>query len=583
MRRSKIICTIGPASESPEVIKELIMAGMNVARLNFSHGTHGEHRQRVNTIRQAARELKATVAILLDTKGPEIRTGRLSQPVELVAGQKFILTSRDVPGDRNMISISYPGLCTEVHPDTTILISDGLISLTVTETGAQEITCMVAGGGVLKSQQGINIPGIDLNLPAITQKDIADIDLGISLDVDFVAASFVRTAWEVLAIRKILEEKNAQIDIIAKIENSQAVKNFADILEVSDGIMVARGDLGVEIPAEEVPMVQKMIIAMCNQAGKPVITATQMLESMTLHPRPTRAEASDVANAVLDGTDALMLSGETAAGKYPVEAVKTMVRIAQKTEQSLFHKVKAGFVPEFMPQDTTNAVSYATSVTSDALQAAAIITPTESGSTARMVAKYRPRSPVIAVTSQEGVQRKLSLVWGVFPVKINKTEGTDALLSEAIRATLEVGLVNLGDLLVITAGVPAGVPGTTNMLKVRVVGEILVKGQGIGTGSTTGTVRIARSVEEAVQKVRGKEDILVMPATDKDVVKVMEKAGAIITEAGGLTSHAAIVGLNLKVPTIVGVEQVCSLLEEGATITVDASRGVIYKGMSRVL
>lgn len=583
MRQTKIVCTIGPASESPEIVKELIMAGMNVARLNFSHGTHEDHRLRIYTVRRVARELGVPISILLDTKGPEIRTGQLSRPVQLVEGQKFTLTSKDIVGNVHQVSITYPGLCQEVTPGTTILISDGLISLMVIETNPEEITCTVTFGGLLKSQQGVNIPGVAVNLPALTEKDIADINLGIRLDVDFIAVSFVRKAADVIAIRKILEQKKVQIDIIAKIENYKGVKNFDSILIVADGIMVARGDLGVEIPAEEVPLVQKMVIEKCNRVGKPVITATQMLESMTQYPRPTRAEASDVANAVLDGSDALMLSGETAAGKFSVEAVRTMARIIERTEQAFYLQRKSAFPPYEMPQNTTDAISYATSVTASALAAAAIITSTESGSTARMVAKYRPQVPIIAATSNTGVQRRLSLVRGIYPIKINNTEGTDAMIYEAINAALQTEQVKCGDLVVVTAGVPAGVPGTTNLLKVHVVGEILAKGQGIGTGSKTGKVRLVRTAEEAIQKIESKEDILVTYSTDREFIQAMKKAGAVITEEGGLTSHAAIVGLNLHVPTVVGLKNVFSILEDGCIITIDADRGVIYKGISRVL
>ncbi len=583
MRQTKVVCTIGPASESPGIVGELIKTGMNVARLNFSHGSHEEHEKRIHIIRQAAEELGVTVAILLDTKGPEIRTGVLTEPVKLLTGQRLILTSRDIQSDENQVTVSYPELCTEVKAGTNILVSDGLIKLKVLETNGTDITCEVVNGGILKSQQGINVPEIKLNLPALTDKDIADINLGIKLGVDFIAASFIRKAEDVLEIRKILELWEAKIDIIAKIESLEGVANFDSILTVADGIMVARGDLGVEIPTEEVPLVQKKIIAKCNEVGKPVITATQMLESMIQNPRPTRAEASDVANAVLDGTDALMLSGETAAGKFPIEAVKTMVSIAERTEEAFEHNKINISNSINIPEKTTDAICYSTSLTASTLKAAAIITLTESGSTARMVAKYRPSSPIIAVTSQPGVKRQLSLVRGVCPLGMENTEGTDAMINSAITSALVGGLVKVGDLVVITAGVPAGVPGTTNLLKVHIIGEIVAKGQGLGNGSHTGTVRFVRTPEEAMERVKVKDDIIVAYSTDIEYIPALEKAGAIVTEADGLTSHAAIVGLNLGLPTIVGLKDEISALEDGMMITVDASRGVIYRGISRVL
>lgn len=584
MRRTKIVCTIGPASDSVEVIKKLLLAGMNVARLNFSHGTHEEHGRRIASIRRAAGEAGKNVAIMLDTKGPEIRLGFFKEePVVLSEGGLVTLTTEDIKGDKERIPVNYPGLPGDVRAGDTILVADGLIALKVLSTTETEIRCRVENGGELTSQKGVNVPGVAVNLPAVTEKDIQDIRFGIEQRLDFIAASFVRKAADVLAIRQILEDAGADIDIIAKIENREAVNNLDEIIKVSDGIMVARGDLGVEIPAEEVPLVQKAIIERCNRAGKPVVTATQMLESMIHNPRPTRAEASDVANAIFDGTDAVMLSGETAAGKYPVEAVETMARIAQRAEAALHYEEMLGKRRTVTPQRTvTDAISYATCATAQDLGAAAIITSTESGHTAKMVSKYRPRAPIVAVTPHAKVMRKLALVWGVQPLLVGVRNNTDEMMAAAVEVSLSAGLIKGGDLVVITAGVPVGVHGTTNLIRVHTVGDILARGIGIGHKAVTGVVRVARTVREALEKMRP-GDILVAPATDSDYIPAMEKAGAVITEVGGLTSHAAIVCLEFGIPVVVGVEAATAILPEGETVTVDGQRGLIYSGTARVL
>ncbi|AZR74623.1 pyruvate kinase [Anoxybacter fermentans] len=582
MRRTKIVCTIGPASESKEVLKELIKAGMNVARLNFSHGSHEEHGRRIKRIREAAKELGVNVAIMLDTKGPEIRSGILKEDkVELVKGQKLILTTEEIEGDANRVSVSYKNLPNDLYEGARILVDDGLIELKVEKIYENEIHTVVINGGILGSRKSINLPGVKINLPALTQKDIDDLKFGIEQGVDFIAASFVRKAADVLEIRRILEEAGADIHIISKIENAEGVENIDEIIKVSDGIMVARGDLGVEIPAEQVPIVQKMIIRKCNKAGKPVITATQMLDSMIRNPRPTRAEASDVANAIFDGTDATMLSGETAAGSYPVEAVKMMARIAERTESSLsFEEILANFdTPE---ATTTDAISYATCNIALDLGAAAIITSTRSGYTARAVSKYRPKSPIIAATPNESVLRKLLLAFGVYPILVPETSTTDEMIEVSVNGALEQGLINEGDLVVITAGTPVGVPGTTNLLKVHVAGKVLVRGTGIGKTAKTGRVVIANNAKEAIEKVK-EGDILVAYETDREWMPAIEKVVAIITERGGLTSHAAIVGLNLGIPVIVGAEDAMSILEDEMVVTVDCIRGQVYRGKATVL
>ncbi|OAB43255.1 pyruvate kinase [Paenibacillus glacialis] len=473
MRKTKIVCTIGPASESLENIKKLIMAGMNVARLNFSHGDFDEHGNRINVIRQASQELGKTVAILLDTKGPEIRTGKLAvEPIELVQDEYITLTTEEILGDKNRISITYADLPSDVEPGSTILIDDGLIGLTVVEVQGTEIKCLIVNGGTIKSKKGVNVPGVRISLPGITEKDANDIIFGIGQDIDFIAASFVRKASDVLEIRELLERHNAgHINIISKIENQEGVDNLDEILAVSDGLMVARGDLGTEIPAEDVPLVQKMMIEKANWAGKPVITATQMLDSMQRNPRPTRAEASDVANAIFDGTDAIMLSGETAAGKYPVESVLTMSRIAEKAESALNYREL--FLKQSTIQETTitEAISQAVTISALDLNAKAIISSTETGHTARVVSKYRPEAPIIAVTTEDRTMRRLTLTWGVTPVKGKLASTTDEMFDYAIQGGINSGLVNEGDLVVITAGVPLGRSGSTNLIKVSVINK----------------------------------------------------------------------------------------------------------------
>lgn len=584
MRKTKIVCTIGPASESLENLKKLIHAGMNVCRLNFSHGDFEEHGSRIKNIRQAVKETGKNVAILLDTKGPEIRTGKLKEePIELVQDETLVLTTEEILGDKNRISITYKDLPRDVQAGSTILIDDGLIGLTVTAIQGNDIVTRIVNGGTIKSKKGVNVPGVKISLPGITEKDANDIVFGIEQGVDFIAASFVRKASDVLEIRELLEKHNANhIQIISKIENQEGVDNLDEILEVSDGLMVARGDLGVEIPAEEVPLVQKTMIKKCNRAGKPVITATQMLDSMQRNPRPTRAEASDVANAIFDGTDAIMLSGETAAGKYPLESVQTMSRIAERAESAL--EYREIFLKQSQSQQVsvTEAISQAVANSALDLDAKAIVTSTESGYTARMVSKYRPKAPIIAVTPNEQVIRRLALIWGVIPVLGQEAGNTDELIEQAIDSSVQAGYVNLGDLVVITAGVPVGRSGTTNLIKVHHVGELIAKGQGIGTQTATGKVVTARTAEEALSKVTD-GCILVTVTTDKEYMPAFERAGAVITEVGGITSHAAVVGLSLGIPVIVGVENALSKLSDGMDASVYAELGVIYSGKQNVM
>ena len=463
IKKTKIVCTLGPASENEKTLRELIKNGLNVCRLNFSHGSHEEHKGRMDLVKKLREELNMPTAILLDTKGPEIRTGKFDAPeVLLEEGQTFTITMKDVMGNKEMCTVSYKGLANDVKTGDTILIDDGLVGLTVKEVNGDDIVCEVQNSGIVKNHKGVNVPGVKVNLPAITEKDRSDIEFGIEQGIDFIAASFVRKVSDVLAIREILEENNAtHIKIISKIENQEGVDNLDEIIEVSDGIMVARGDLGVEIPTEEIPVVQKLMIKKCNEAGKPVITATQMLDSMIRNPRPTRAEVTDVANAIYDGTDAIMLSGETAAGKYPVEAVKTMATIAKRAEETMRNRrTKIN-----KSKNVTDAISYATCTTAMDLDARAILSSTASGHTARMVSKFRPDCPIIATTSDESVRRQLSLTWGVIPVMRNKSANTDQVIVNSIEAAKTAEYVNENDIVVITAGGSE----TTNLIKVETV------------------------------------------------------------------------------------------------------------------
>ncbi len=585
LRKTKIVCTIGPSSENKAVFKELAKAGLNVARLNFSHGSHEEHLGRIKMIKEVREELKLPIAILLDTKGPEIRTGKFDEPVyTLVEGQEFVLTTEDFLGNQNKCQISYKGLPQDVVLGDKILIDDGLIELEVMSVNGNDIHTKVLNGGDVKNNKGVNVPGVSINLPAITQKDIDDIIFGIENGIDFIAASFIRKASDVLEIRRVLEENNAhEIHIISKIENQEGLDNLEEILEVSDGLMVARGDLGVEIPTEMVPLAQKRMIELCNRDGKPVITATQMLDSMIRNPRPTRAEATDVANAIFDGTDAVMLSGETAAGKYPIEAVQTMASIAKAAEGALNYKEllekKSALADE---AGVTYSVSRATAATALDLDAAAIITATSSGFTSKKVSKLKPKAPVIACTVSDLACRKLALVWGVFPFVIGEATSTDRIFEMSVQKAKDNGFITDGDLVVITAGVPVGVSGATNIMKVHLVGEVLIKGTGLIKSLVRGHVCVGSSAEELAAKFK-EGDIIVATSTDKDVVPFIEKCSGYIVEEGGYTSHGAIVALNLKKPCIVGASHATELLKDGMEVTLDSAKGIVYAGKSRVL
>lgn len=577
MRKTKIICTMGPATDDPQVLRQIMLAGMDVARINMSHQTHEQQLVRINQIKQIREELKLPVAILIDTKGPEIRLGQMKGKVELKTGDTFTLTTEEIIGDQSRASITYPELPQDVRPGTQILIDDGLIALEVATTTLTDIHCTVINGGVISSSKGINVPNTKLSMPFMSDKDRDDIAFACQVDADFIAASFTRRADDILQIRQELEKHQTgeqNIRIIAKIENGEGVDNIDAIIRVSDGIMVARGDMGVEIPLEEIPGLQKMMIQKACAAGLQVITATQMLDSMMKNPRPTRAETTDVANAIYDGTSAIMLSGETAAGLYPVEAVKTMSRIAERTEQNidyveLFQNRKIKDAP-----NVTNAISHATVTTAHDMGAAAIVTVSKTGSTARMISRFRPACPIICCTTNPQAQRQMNLSWGVIPLMAEEKTDLDELCDHATDLAVRAGYVENGELIVFTAGSPLGIAGTTNLLKVHLVGNILVEGDGVTSYSVSGNLCVAHSEEEALQQYHP-GDILVIHHTTNALLPVLKEVSGIITEVGGANSHAAIVGMALELPVLVGAKNALQLLKSGSTVTLDAERGIV--------
>lgn len=583
MRKTKIVCTLGPATDDESVLTQMIESGMDIARLNFSHGDYPDHKMRMDELKRVREKLGSFVALLLDTKGPEIRIGTFKQgKITILDGQDFTLTTDEVDGDETIVSISYKTLPQEVGRGNRIMIDDGLIELEVLNVTNTQIHCRVVNGGKVSNRKGINVPGVTLNMPYLSEKDRKDIIFGIQNDVDYIAASFVRNAFDVLEVRKVLEQNNGtNIHIIAKIENNDGVKNIDEILKVCDGIMVARGDMGVEIPIEDLPRVQKMLISKCYKAGKKVITATQMLESMIEKPRPTRAEVTDVANSVYDGTSAMMLSGETAVGKHPVEAVRTMARIAEKAEAAIDYKTNFK-KSDLSSTSVTNAISHATCMTAHDLEAAAIITVSKSGHTARMVSKYRPSCPIIAATVDEKVARQLSLSWGVVPIITEYKENSDDLFEHAVEESIKTGLVKNGDLVVLTGGVPLGVSGTTNILKVHLVGHVLCQGVGANHLFASGTLCVAKSEDEAIRTFN-QGDILVIKETSNNILDILKKCSGIITEGSGLTSHAAIVGMTLGIPVITDAKNATQLLKSGVVVTIDGTRGQVYSGIAKVL
>jgi len=577
MRRTKIICTLGLASQTPEVIEQLMGAGMNVARFNFSHGTHASHKKMFDIVCAVREKLDIPVATLLDTKGPEIRLGEIEGGrATLEEGGEFVLTARPVMGDSTKASISHQGLAGDVAPGCRLLIDDGLIELRVTRVEGADIVCKVLNGGDISNRKGVNVPGVALSMPYISDQDRKDIEFGLKTGFDFIAASFVRNAADIMEIRGILNEHESNDTlVIAKIESADGVKNIDEILRVSDGIMVARGDMGVEIPFEELPALQKLLIEKAYNAGKIVITATQMLESMIKSPRPTRAEATDVANAIYDGTSAVMLSGETAAGLYPVKAAETMARIAERTEADINYQ-KRFQSKEYTPENAsvTNAISHATCTTAYDLRAKAIIAVTMSGTTARRISKYRPDMPIIGSTTSPKTYRQMSMSWGVIPLMLQEQDDLNQLFSHAVGSARNNGIVDNGDVVVITTGVPLGVSGTTNLIKVHIAGDVLIFGKGVNTLTACGNVCVAHSDEEALKYFRP-GDILVMKKTSNNVLSLLKSASAIITEEEGTNSHAAVVGLVLDIPVIVGAEHATNILKSGTIVTVDAEQGIV--------
>lgn len=579
MRRTKIICTMGPATDNDEVLRELMLSGMDVARLNFSHGTHEEALERINRIKRIREELDMPVAILLDTKGPEVRVKEFKEgKVELKEGQKFTLCTDDVEGDENQVSITYADLPKDVKVGDRVLIDDGLIEMEVMSVKSKRILCKVKNGGVVSNKKGVNVPNVSLSMPYMSQKDIDDILFGIKQDVDFIAASFVRTAADVKEIKTLLRDNGGRnIGVIAKIENAEGVDNIDDIIRETHGIMVARGDMGVEIAMEDLPVIQKRLIKKTYRAGKVVITATQMLDSMIRNPRPTRAEATDVANAIYDGTSAIMLSGETAIGKYPVETVKTMASIAERTENDIDYVKRLARINFDSRMDVTNAISHATCTTAHDLHASAVIALTYSGGTAMQLSKFRPSCPIIAPTLSPKARRILNLSWGVIPIMSEARSNTDELFDHAVECAQKTGLIKDGDLVVITGGAPMGVAGTTNIMKVHLVGHILVSGNGLDNISTTANVCVATSEEELKKNFR-EGDIVVTNNVTKNMISTLKKAAGIISEEMGEANNATVLAAALDIPVIVAAAGATKVLKSGTTITMDAKRGLVYSG-----
>lgn len=597
-RRTKIVATIGPATNQPEVLRDLIQAGATTLRLNFSHGSHEDHQRHIRLIRQTSYELNQPVGILQDLQGPKIRLGIFENgPIVLKNGDPFILTSRAVPGSATISSVTYDLLAEEVPEGARILLDDGRVEMLVerVDKGQQDLHCVVTCGGPLSNNKGVNFPGVYLSIKALTDKDRHDLMFGLDQGVDWVALSFVRNPQDIMEIKELISSAGKNVPVIAKIEKHEAIEQMEIILSMCDGVMVARGDLGVELPAEDVPILQKRLIATTNRLGIPVITATQMLDSMVNSPRPTRAEISDVANAILDGTDAVMLSNETAVGKFPVESVATMARIAERIEweyQSVLMRDRKDLAftstadrnlrrmgqeaPKGKRVAIPDAISRSVGEIASQLEAAAIMTLTKSGSTARNVSKFRPKTPILAITPHVDVSRQLQLVWGVKPLVVLELPNTEQTFRAALSVAQEKDLLNEGDLVVMTAGTLQGVSGSTDLIKVEVVTTVLAKGMALGQGSVSGRARVAQGSTDVTKFNPG--EILVALSTTVEDVDAIRKAAGIITEDDSLTSHAAVIGLRLRVPVIVGVKNATRLIHDGDVITLDMQRGLIYAG-----
>ncbi|MDJ0634042.1 MAG: pyruvate kinase [Xenococcaceae cyanobacterium MO_188.B29] len=576
LRRTKIVATVGPATLKPDVLRSLIKAGATTLRLNFSHGTQKDHQKAIRLIRQTAFELNQPVGILQDLQGPKIRLGKFAcGKISLQKGDCFILTSRPVECNQEISYVTYNNLAAEVPEGATILLDDGKVEMVVEKIDYQSenLHCRVVVGGVLSSSKGVNFPGVYLSIKALTEKDREDLIFGLDQGVDWVALSFVRNPQDILEIKDLIASAGKSVPVIAKIEKHEAIEQMDAILSLCDGVMVARGDLGVELPAEDVPILQKRLIATANKLGIPVITATQMLDSMFNNPRPTRAEVSDVANAILDGTDAVMLSNETAVGNYPVEAVETMAKIAQRIEGE---QKRIAPDPNIKKWSIPNAISAAVGQIAEQLEAAAIMTLTKTGSTARNVSKFRPKTPILAITPHVHVSRRLQLVWGVKPLLVLDLPSATQTFQAAINVAQEKNWLDAGDLVVMTAGTLQGVSGSTDLIKVELVQAVLGQGTGIGQDSVSGRARIANNPRDIKDFNRG--EILVTASTNAGFVDIIRQAAGIITEEDSLTSHAAILGLRLGIPVIVGFKQATQTIREGAIVTLDAKRGIVYSG-----
>ena len=582
MRKTKIICTLGPSTDKDGVLRELVANGMNVARFNFSHGSYEEHKGRLDMLKAVRAELNKPVAALLDTKGPEIRLKEFKNGVEMLeAGQTFTLTTREVEGTKEICSITYKDLPQDVHEGGTIMLDDGLIKLAIKSVTDTDIVCEVLNSGKIKTKKGVNVPGVHLSMPYLSQRDRDDIIFGVQQGFDFIAASFVRTAQDVYDIRNLLNEYDSNIRIIAKIENREGVNNIDSILAAADAVMVARGDLGVEIDFTELPGIQKTIIDRSFSFGKPIVTATQMLDSMMVNPRPTRAEISDVANAIYDGTSAIMLSGETAAGAYPVEALKTMSAIAERTEQEGHYLRGRLMEPNTGKISVSDATAHAACLTAKDVNAAAIVTVSESGTTARLLSKYRPQQPIIACVMKEQVQRQLSLSWGITSLMMPLAHSTDELIEMSTALAKENGFLHDGELAVVTAGVPVGISGTTNMIKIHMVGNCLATGVGVGpenaeVSNATGKACVCRTLDEVHAKFKPGM-VLVVPSTSNEMLNYVRDAAALVVEEPGLNSHAAIAGKALLKPTVVGAVGATSHIRDGLMIAVDCAHGSVQR------
>ena len=564
------------------MLRELVANGMNVARFNFSHGSHEEHKGRLDNLKAIRAELGKPVAALLDTKGPEIRLKEFKNGVEMLeAGQTFTLTTREVEGTKEICSITYKDLPQDVHEGGTIMLDDGLIKLRITNVTDTDITCEVLNSGKIKNKKGVNVPGVHLSMPYLSQRDRDDIIFGVQQGFDFIAASFVRTAQDVYDIRNLLNEYDSNIRIIAKIENREGVNNIDSILAAADAVMVARGDLGVEIDFTELPGIQKSVIDRSFSFGKPIVTATQMLDSMMVNPRPTRAEISDVANAIYDGTSAIMLSGETAAGAYPVEALKTMSAIAERTENEVHYRDNRLVDASNGQISVSDATAHAACLTAKDVNASAIVTVSESGNTARLLSKYRPAQPIIACVMNEQVQRQLAISWGITPLMMALAHSTDELIEMSTNLAKENGYLHDGELAVVTAGVPVGVSGTTNMIKIHMIGNCLATGVGIGPegaalANATGKACVCHNLDELRAKFKPGM-VLVVSSTSNEMLSYVRDAAAIVVEEPGLNSHAAIAGKALLKPTIVGAAGATSHIRDGLMVAVDCAHGSVQR------